>query len=240
MTGGPAVLTDGSTAWVDGALVQAMKRPGMIIVLDELTIAPPGVQALFHGPCSDARSLTLPTGEVVRCAPGVVFVTADNTFGFGDETGQYAGTHAANAALVNRFKRVIRVDYMSKADEAKAIVNHTGCPKPAADCLAEFVSRARKMPEMENVALSLRQMTGFVQTVQDGFTPKQAASVCFLNRLPSAERAALETLFTLTWAQEFAALVSGSVVDANNPSQTGPDSAAAKAFDDEVSAAIVR
>lgn len=243
LLGGIAVKTDGSTTWEDGALIQAVKRPGTVIVLDELTIAPAGVQAIFHALADDSRSLTLPTGEKVICAPGVVFIVADNTKGFGDETGQYHGTNAANAALVNRFKRLIEVTYMSEADEATAIVNHTGCPLSAAQSLAQFIARARKLPEMENVVLSLRQMTGFIQTVQDGFTVKQAAVTSFLNRLPSTERAALETLFTLVWASDFEAAMQNKPKAAPAAPAVGTqasNSAAARAFDDETSASLNR
>lgn len=239
--GGDQVLPDGSTAWRDGSLIAAVKRPGMVIVLDELTGAPAGVQFMLHSLASAARTYTIhATGEKVTCAPGVVFVVADNTKGFGDETGQYAGTHQANAALVNRFERMIEVDYMSKGDEAKALVNHTQCPKPAAEAMAEFVSRARKMPEMENVVLSLRQMVGFVRAVQDGYTPKVAASVTIINRLPAAERAAMETLFTLAWAQEFSNLMSGTPGDVQPAGVQPSGSAASEAFDDDVSAQIAR
>lgn len=238
MVGGPAVLTDGSTAWQDGVLVQAIKRPGMVIVLDELSMSGPGIQAIFQSLASDQRSLALPTGEIVHCAQGVVFVTADNTFGFGDETGQFAGTHACNGALVNRFKRVLKVDYISKADESRALANHTGCPKPAADSLADFVHRARKMPEMENVPLSLRQMVGFVQAIEDGASPTQAAQVAFLNRMPAAERAALETLFTLAWAKEFEGYMRG--VQPAQPAKPIDASSPQAAFDDEASASYVR
>jgi len=229
---------DVRTFWEDGALIQAVKRPGTVILLDELTLTPAGVQGIIQGIADDHRSITLPTGEIVKCAKGVVFVVADNTRGYGDESGQYAGTHQSNSALVNRFKRMIVIDYMSKADEAKALVNHTGCTQAAADHMADFVARVRKMPEMENVVLSLRNMVGFVQTVQDGFSAKQAMDVTILNRLPATERAAVAALATLTWTSEFEVLCSG----VNAPAAPAPaaPSAAGRAFDDEVSATFNR
>jgi MoxR-like ATPase len=236
LIGGTGV-SGGDTSWQDGALIQAVKRPGTVIILDELTIAPTGVQAIIQLIADDHRSYTLPTGEKVVCAPGVVFVTADNTNGAGDETGQYHGTNQSNGALINRFKRMIEIDYMSKSDEAKALVNHTGCPRPAADSLTDFIARARKLPEMEGVIMSLRQMVGFIQTVQDGFDVTEAAKVAFLNRLPRAERAAMQTLFTLAWGNEFSAAMAGSAIDT---SQAPVTSAAGQAFDDEISASLNR
>lgn len=240
MVGNPG-LKAGETLWEDGSLIAAMRRPGTVILLDELTLAPAGVQGIIQGVADDHRTYTVhSTGEVVKAAPGVVFVVADNTAGYGDETGQYAGTHQSNAALINRFKRMIRIDYMSEAQEARALANHTKAPLPACEFLAGFMARARKLPAMENVVLSLRQMTGLVQCVQDGFAAKDALQVTLLNRLPSTERAALEALATLQWANEFDRLVRGIAKDEPAKPQGNTDTAAGRAFDDEVSASLNR
>jgi len=182
----------------------------------------------------------LPTGEKVVAAAGVVFVVADNTNGQGDETGLYHGTNPCNAALVNRFKRMVKIDYISKELEAQALKNHTGAPLPACEHVADFMHRARKMPQMENVVLSLRNMVGMVQGLLDGFSPKQSFEMSVLNALANTERAALETLFTLTWAAEFSALMAGSQVDVAHVAQTAQGSGAQVVFDDEVSAQIIR
>lgn len=218
------------TQWSDGELIRAMRQPGTIIVLDELTFAPAGVQAIVQGTADSHRSYTVAeTGEVVHAAPGVVFVVADNTRGYGDMSGQYHGTNQSNAALVNRFGLMLVIDYMDKADEARALVNHTGIAPVAASHLVEFVHRARRMPEMENIVLSLRQMVAFTNVVQDGFDAKTAAQVTILSRLPVTERAALETLMTLTWANEFAGHVTGTPAEVQ---PTASSSYAAQAFDD--------
>ena len=239
MIGGTGVK-QGDTQWDDGVLIQAMKRPGTIIHLDEISLAPAGVQGIFQGVADDARTYFLPTGEKVVAAAGVVFVVADNTNGQGDETGLYHGTNPCNAALVNRFKRMVKIDYISKELEAAALHNHTKAPPAACEHVADFMARARKMPQMENVVLSLRNMVGMVQGVMDGFSPKQSFEMSVLNALANTERAALETLFTLTWAAEFSALMAGSQIDVAHVAQTAQGSGAQTVFDDEVSAAIIR
>jgi cobaltochelatase CobS len=181
----------------------------------------------------DFRSYTIhSTGEVVQVAPGVLFVITDNTNGSGDETGQYAGTNPANQSLVNRFKRMVQVDYLSKAQETAAIVQHTSIPQPAAEHIADFMARARKLPEMEGVALSIRLMVGFIGMVKDGFPAKYAFECAVLTRLPGTERAVMETMATLQWSTEFENLMAGA------PSNTASTSPAADAFDDEVSASF--
>jgi len=228
---------DGSTYWEDGALIAAIRRPGTVILIDEPTVASAGVQMIVQNMTDDHRSYTIhSTGEVVKVAPGVMFVIADNTNGAGDETGQYAGTNQSNTSLVNRFKRMVRVDYLSKAQETNALVNHTRIPHVAAEHVADFMQRARKLPEMEGVALSLRQMVGFVDMVKDGFNAKYAFEVAVLTRLPGTERAAIETMATLQWSEQFEQLLAGAPTLTNAPSTT----AAASAFDDEVSASLSR
>jgi cobaltochelatase CobS len=237
MVGGMAAK-DGTTFWQDGALLAAIRRPGNVIAIEEPTTAPAGVQMIIQNITDDHRSYTIhATGEVVKVAPGVMFVITDNTNGSGDETGQYAGTNQSNTSLVNRFKRMIHVDYLSKAQEASALVNHTNIPLPAAEHVAEFMQRARKLPEMEGVALSIRLMVGFIGMVKDGFSAKYGFEVAILNRLPGTERAAIETMATLQWSQEFEALIAGAPAPVTNaPSNT----AAAHAFDDEESASFSR
>jgi len=118
-------------------------------------------------------------------------------------------------------------------------VNHTQIPQAAAEHVVDFVAQVRKLPELEGVVMSLRQMVAFARTVKDGFNSKDAFEVAFLTRLPSTERAAVQTLATLQWNQTFEQLVTGSasIPDAGN---TPSDSSSARAFDDEVSATFVR
>jgi MoxR-like ATPase len=227
LVGGPG-LHNGATVWEDGALVKAMRAPGTIILVDELTLAPAGVQAILQLVADDHRSLTLPTGEVVKAADGVVFIVADNTTGAGDEGGLYAGTNISNAALVTRFKRMIIVDYLSAKQEAEALANHTACPITAAQHLADFVAQARRLPALQGVVISLRQMVGFVQCVQDGFDAKDAFVTTISSRMPATEKAAIEALADLAWNNAFEALVH------NKPAPATPsNSPAAKAFGDE-------
>ena len=225
---GSMAAKDGTTFWKDGALLEAIRRPGTVIVIEEPMVMSAGAQMIIQNMTDDHRAYTVhATGEVVQVAAGVCFVITDNTNGTGDETGQYAGTNAANASLVNRFKRMVRVDYLTRAQEASALVNHTGIPLPAAEHVADFMARARKLPEMEGIALSMRQMVGFVDAFKDGFDAKRSFEMAVLIRLPGTERAAIETMANLQWGAEFAALMAGQTAPA-----TASDSAAASAFDD--------
>ena len=226
--------------WVDGSLIAAMRVPGMVIFLDEPTFASAGVQAIIQQVADEHRMYTIhSTGEVVKAAPGVFFVIADNTNGNGDQTGQYAGTNPANAAMVNRFARMVKVEYLTKTQEVTALVNHTSIPKAAAEHVVEFVHQVRRLPEMEGVVMSLRQMVAFVRTVKDGFPAKNAFEVAILTRLPNEERAAVQALATMQWGEQFEQLLTGSTAS-TEPLSVPSNSAGAQAFDDEVSATLNR
>lgn len=239
MVGGQGV-TNGTSGWQDGVLIQAMKRPGTVILLDEISLAPAGVQGLFQGTADEHRTYTLPTGEKVTAANGVVFCVADNTNGQGDDTGLYQGTNQCNAALVDRFALMLRIEYMSIQTEAAALHNHTKAPLAACTHMAEFAARARKLPSMENAVFSLRGMAAFVRMVAKGFSVKQASQATILNKMVAQDRAALETLFTLTWEKDFSDLIAGKDVKVPQPTAYGFTVADGGAFDDEVTASLNR
>lgn len=176
--------------WQDRVLTQAIRRPGTIVLLDEITIAPPGVLALFQT-LLDHGFLTLPTGEVVHCADGVTFVAADNTNGTGDASGRYAATNEMNAALMDRFEKVVTMDYPSVELETSALFNRTGAPLQACQYLVEFIHKVRGAPGFEGVPLSLRRMVAFMRACLDGFSTDIARDDTILSRLNEAEHVAL-------------------------------------------------
>jgi MoxR-like ATPase len=183
--------------WTDGVFTQALRRPGTVILLDELTAAPPGTAIAFQT-ILDEKRVTLPTGEVVIFADGVVVCIADNTAGYGDESGVYAGTHSANAALVDRAARVIPVDYLPAMLEAEALEKRTGAPQAACIRLAEFAHKARTLQAQSGGdarPLSIRRLIAFANaTHRDGMTLDEAWLTTMLSRLPETDREALRQL----------------------------------------------
>lgn len=222
----------GGMVWQDGVLTQAIRRPGTKILLDEIMFAPPGMAAIIQTLLS-ARVLTIhATGERVPVADGVVFVIADNTRGYGDETGLYVGTVQANAALVDRMARMIVVDYLEADLEAQALHNHTpGSTRAACDRVVAFVGGVRKLVGFENRPMSLRRMIAFVQAIQDGFKAEAAFETTMLSRLPEAERAALHTHIRANFDEgAFLAEMAGAPLP-KAPSNAPQQTAARGAFD---------
>ena len=180
--------------WRDGVFTRAIRRAGTVVLLDELTGSPPGTSMAFQT-ILDHRYVTLPTGEVVNFADGVVVVIADNTSGYGDESGIYAGTQAANGALVDRAVRLIPVDYMSAMLEAEALQRRTGAPQAACIRLAEFASKVRVTQAQGNTdsrPFSIRRLIAFANaTHRDLMTPDEAWEIVAYSRLPELDRAEL-------------------------------------------------
>jgi MoxR-like ATPase len=177
--------------WRDRIFTQSIRRPGTVILLDELMIAPPGTAAFFQTVLDDKR-LTLPSGEVVPFAQGVVVIVADNSAGYGDETGVYAGVQSANAALVDRCARLIVVDYLSADLEALALHKHTSAPLAACKRLADFaavVRTAAKAAGGEARPFSIRRLVAFVHAVyRDKLDITRAWQVTALSSRPEADR----------------------------------------------------
>lgn len=226
-------MLDGSGGqhWTDGKLLRAIQRPGMVILLDELTFAPPGLQAVIQT-LTDMRFFTKPNGDRVHCANGVTFCVADNTNGAGDTTGLFAGTTVSNAALVDRMARMIRVDYLPEHLESQALHNHVPTmPKAACEHVVVFVAGARKLDGFEDRPLSLRRMVAFLEALEDGFSASDAFDMTFLSRLPDAERETLRQYFRAAFnAGEFQAKASNAPVP--QPASDAPEQVAARsAFD---------
>ena len=180
--------------WRDGVFTRAIRRAGTVILLDELTGAPPGTSMAFQT-ILDHRYVTLSTGEVVHFADGVVVVIADNTSGYGDESGVYAGTQAANGALVDRAVRLIPVDYMSPMLEAEALQRRTGAPMPACIRLADFAYKVRTVQaqnKSDSRPFSIRRLIAFANaTHRDLMTCEEAWTITAYSRLPELDRAEL-------------------------------------------------
>jgi cobaltochelatase CobS len=221
----------GGMKWRDGVLTKAIRKPGTVILLDEITLCPAGIAAILQT-LLDMRFITLPTGEVVQCADGVVFCAADNTRGFGDDSGLYTGTTQSNAAMVDRFSRMVVVNYLPADQESQALANRTGAPRDACDRVVAFINSARKLPGFDARPLSLRRMVAFIEMAKDGFSSSESFEDTMLTRLPDAEFEALRQHFKAAFVSAaFEAELSGKPVPAVSDA---PQQVAAKSIFDEV------
>jgi nitric oxide reductase NorQ protein len=135
---GSRTVKNGAIAWQDSQFVRAVTRGNTVIILDEANRASLTVgNALL--PLLDRRRATLveERGSVVRVAPGTVFVATMN------EGAAYTGTGPMDAALRDRFPRVIEMTYLRPDEEAALLVARTGIDAPTAARLVEIAGKTR-------------------------------------------------------------------------------------------------
>ena len=112
-------LVNGETVWVDGPVVVAMKRGG-ILLLDEIdlgTIKIMCLQPVLEG----KRVFIKKTNTWVAPSEGFNIVATGNTKGRGDETGKFIGTNVMNEAMLDRIGETVEQDYPSEAVEVKIV-----------------------------------------------------------------------------------------------------------------------
>lgn len=167
----------GGFAWADGALAQAIRQPGAVILLDEPTLARPVVLAMLQTLLDGQRALLArSTGETIQAAPGVLIVAADNTAGTGDDSGQYAGTSAMNRAFLDRMAARVEVGYMPEAAEAEVLARRSGVARPAAKRMVAFAGGTRKAAASGDMAhgLGLRRLVAWADLVALGVPSERA------------------------------------------------------------------
>jgi hypothetical protein len=103
----------GGVTWQDGQLTRAIQTPGCVICLDEPSIARPGALFVMQNVLANRQLFIAETGRRVCVAPGVLFLTTDNTNGTGGGSRKgYTDTNRLNAAFLDRFGVRVRVDYL--------------------------------------------------------------------------------------------------------------------------------
>jgi cobaltochelatase CobS len=191
---------DGSTVWLDGILTSAMRTAGCVILLDEPTIARAGAIMVLQNVLQNRVLFVKETGERVACAPGVVFITADNTNGTGNgAAGGYEDTRRMNRAFLDRFAVKIEMDYLSIETEVKVLQDRTGCTKELAEILvgAAHVTRVNANNGTLTAALGLRRLIAWAGQLTDGIPARFAFKSAILNGASDEDREPLEQLCAL-------------------------------------------
>lgn len=202
---GSKELSAGETPFRAGALLQAIQTKHMLIGLDEINMAMPGVTAMLNH-LLQKREITIPeTGETVKCAEGVRLIATSNTNMGLDESGLFEGSQTQNSATRSRFAG-IHVKYLKAEDEVKLI--DLAYPK-----LDEAVPplKGKRFPELTvqlanalrsamrngglNLPFSVRQIHRFTKATLAFSDPKMAFKYAYWSMLDSTERQTAGDLF---------------------------------------------
>lgn len=144
---GHYTIRDGDTVWIEGAMVDAMKR-GVPLICEEIDAAPPeanlAMQRALETRHGRERSFeNARNGEVVTAKEGFCILATANSAGGGDHTGLYTGVQVQNAAFRNRFVYE-KVDYADAKTEVNILVTRTGMPEHIARKMRDFAEAARQ------------------------------------------------------------------------------------------------
>lgn len=113
-------LQDGSTAWHNGPVIEALER-GAILLLDEVDLASNKIlclQSILEGNGVFLKKI----GRFVKPADGFNIIATANTKGKGSEDGRFIGTNVLNEAFLERFALTFEQEYPSPKIEEKILV----------------------------------------------------------------------------------------------------------------------
>lgn len=191
-------VRNGSTVYQDGIVLRGFRRPGAVILLDEVSFARPEYLSALHAPLEPNGTITISeTGEVVNKAPGVVFFAADNSNGRGDFTGMYVGVREMNIAFVNRFAKTIVFTYMTPEMESKVIAARTECDPALAQMIVSFLTVCRAAgdsAQLDHVP-TLREAFYLAEALSDGQPYRAAFEETMVNRASPESAEVLQQLW---------------------------------------------
>jgi MoxR-like ATPase len=190
---GTTRLRAGETRFVRSRFVDAITRPGCVIVADEINRASGAtLNALLSLLDWNERiALDLEDGDqrIVQSAPGVVVLATANV------GAEYVHTEALDAALLNRM-HIVRLDF---PEEEQMLVEELGVPGRTAAWLVRIAREVRKAQTQGQLAatVSTRGLLEAAELVRDGF-PVESAFEAIVATLDGPGLAALRALVRAT------------------------------------------
>jgi len=192
---GRTLVNKNGTYWVDGVLVEAMKR-GLWYLADEINATSAEINFLYHSLLDDDGFIVLEenNGEIVRPHENFRFVASMNP-------PDYAGTKELNKALMSRFV-VVKVDYPEPKIEASILHNRTGIAPEKAEAIVGFAQgvRANYVKQVSSFTVSTRDLLQFAElyNVFGKYIP--AGEVAVLNKANSDAFQTTKDLLALHFA----------------------------------------
>ena len=147
---------NGSTRWHESQFDKTISAGGHVVLFDEYNRA----HSTIHNtliPLLDGRGFTYleEKGGTITVGPDTVFFATMN------EGAAYAGTHAIDAAMKDRWSRIVEVTYLPAAKEIDVLMARSGIDKKNAKSLVDIANQIRK------------KATGLSSTYSDGFSTRQ-------------------------------------------------------------------
>jgi MoxR-like ATPase len=162
-------IKEGKSVFDFAPYVGYLKDPKSVILLDELNRSSLASRNILFPQLDSRRYLPIDSAE--ESVPRKVLVHEDNAFFATANIGsEYSGTSEIDRALLDRFFPV-QLDYMSKVNESKVLVNRTGILKAEADTVVNVLEQIRRLAKSEEItsAVSTRHGLQVAGMIKDGF-----------------------------------------------------------------------
>jgi cobaltochelatase CobS len=194
---GAVGIKGGDTVFQPGPILRAFTTPGTICLIDEPATGSPAVMAVLNGLLEPGQPRISHGEKVYTRALGTLFFGADNSNGQGDTGGRFAGVQTMNTATMDRFSFVVPLTYLDPADEAAALVLHTGCTQKMADHVIQAFTLARSKVETGDLIdpPTFRQAIAFTQACSV-LPPSEAWRVTIAARQPMESQVALAAIYS--------------------------------------------
>ena len=184
---------DTGTYFNESTFVKAIKTPGCVILLDEISRAHHDAWNILMTVLDPLqRYLRLDEKrdkEVIKVAKGVTFVGTAN---IGNE---YTATRVMDRALMNRFPIKIEMEPLGKDDELELMIKKYKVDRNNAvhvnmlTSICEIADHTRQQIKLDDGKLtnflSTRSVGEMAELVNDGFTLKEIAEVAIYPEFPS-------------------------------------------------------
>jgi MoxR-like ATPase len=198
---GGNTIEKGDVVWKAGVLSQAIQHHGAIVLFDEIGFARSQSIAVLHSVCEPSvhRGVTInETGKRIPVLPYVAFFCADNSNGFGDNSGNFTGVRDQNTAFIDRFSYTFNFEYLPAKHEASLISKRTGLSKDASAQIVQFANVAREKSKSGLLTQppSLRQLLAWATAVKSGIPVTAAYQSAVINKYPADCEAELKGIFT--------------------------------------------
>lgn len=182
---GTQTLKDGTVTFDPSDFVRAVETEGAVIVLDDVALlqsqkVESGLNALLD---PSRRAIFIQQlGRVVQCAPRTIFV---GTWNEGDE---YRAASELSKQIIDRFRAgaLFEVEYPDSRILTHIIRTRSGCPKAAAQRLADVAAWLRADPEP--IVVSTRGLIAAGNLVRKGRSIGAALFFTCFGELDEEER----------------------------------------------------
>ena len=189
--------------FVEGVIAKAIQHTGAIVLLDELGFARAQSLASLHAILEKSvhRAITISdTGLRIPVASHVAFFCADNSNGYGDQSGNFAGVRDQNTAFIDRFSYTLEFNYLPQAEEVTLIAKRTGLQVDATEVLVKFANVAREKARAGILTQppSLRQLFAWARAITKGIPVGVAFNNAIVKKFPSDCEAELRGIYSAT------------------------------------------